>query len=243
MNANHKQYSVAVEFRRGFLDIFPLLLGAIPFAMLLGSLGVQKGLSPLEVSTMSFLVFAGGAQFLAVGMWETPAPVAALVIATLLVNMRHVLMGAALRPLIMDLPLGTRALFVSIHSDETWATALKTGQSRALTVPYVIGLIVPFYFNWPFWGTLGAVFGGLVSEPAMFGADFVFTAVFLCLVVGLWRGRASAPPVIAGGLVALLSYLWLPGVWYVFLGGIAGTLAGAIFWRPEANEPDREAFP
>lgn len=228
--------SFSSEFRRGLADIFPLLLGAIPFAMLLGSLAVQKGLSPVELLLMSSMVFAGGAQFLAVDMWASPTPVEAIVIATFLVNMRHVLMGAALRPLIRGLPSGTRGLFVSIHSDETWATALRTGARRPLSVGYVIGLIVPFYFNWPFWGVIGALFGGLVENPETYGADFVFTAVFLCLVVGLWQGRASAPPVIVGGLIAMVSYLYLPGVWYVFLGGAAGTLAGALFWKPTPVE-------
>lgn len=217
---------------RGFVDILPLQLGAIPFALLLGSLAVQKGLSPLEVLIMSATVFAGGAQFLAVEIWSNPTPVIAIVAATFLVNMRHVLMGAALQPHIAHLPPSVRGLFVSIHADESWATAIRTARHRKLTAAYVLGMIVPFYLNWPFWGLVGALFGGLVQDPARYGADFVFTAVFLCLVVGLWRGRASAPPVIVGALSALVAHRYLPGVWYVFVGGLAGTIAGAVFWRP-----------
>ena len=217
------------EMRRGFTEILPMLLGAIPFGMLYGALAAQKGLSPLETVLMSTLVYAGGAQFIAIDMWATPTPVAAIVAATLMVNARHLLMGAALQPHLGGLPRPARIGFVAIHSDETWAVALqRTSRGRRLSLGYVIGLVVPFYLQWPVAGYVGNVFGGLVKDPARYGADFVFTAVFLCLIVGLWQGRRSAPPVVAAALAASAGYLWLPGVWYLFLGAIAGTLAGAL---------------
>ena len=70
----------------------------LPIGLLFGALAAGKGLSPLEVFLMSALVFAGGAQFAAVELWATPAPIAALVFSTLLINARHVLMGASLVP-------------------------------------------------------------------------------------------------------------------------------------------------
>ncbi len=51
------------ELRRGFLDILPLMAGVVPFGLLLGTLTVQKGLSPLEVILMCATTYAGGAQF------------------------------------------------------------------------------------------------------------------------------------------------------------------------------------
>lgn len=217
------------EARRGFFDILPLLLGAIPFALLYGALAAQKGLSPLETGLMSALVFAGGAQFIAVDMWASPTPVAAIVAACFLVNARHLLMGAALAPHLMHLPKPVRLFYIAIHADESWAVGLKRAtRGPGLTSAYVLGMIVPFYLQWPVGGVLGNLFGGLVEDPARYGADFVFTAMFLCLVIGLWRGRPSAPPVIAAGVAATIGYLTLPGVWYVFLGAAAGTIAGAL---------------
>ncbi len=214
------------EARRGFLDIVPMILGAIPFGMLYGALAAQKGLSPLEVVLMSALVFAGGSQFIAVEMWASPTPVLAIVAATALVNARHILMGAALAPHLDGLPRAVRLAYVGVHADESWAVGLKRAtRGPGLTGAYVLGMIVPFYLQWPAAGWVGAAFGRLVEDPARYGADFVFTAMFICLTVGLWRGRASAPPVIAA---AVAGHLLLPGVWYVFLGAVAGTLAGAF---------------
>jgi len=218
------------EARRGFLDVLPLLVAAIPFALVLGTLAAQKGLSPLEVLLMSALVFAGGAQFVAIGMWETPAPVLAIVLATAAVNLRHVLMGAALAPRIAHLGPWVRRGFVAVHADETWATALRRSARTPLTGGYLLGAVVPFYLNWPLWCWVGSLAGDLLGDPTRWGMDFVFPAVFVVLLVGLWRGRPSVAPVVVGAAVALLAHTTLPGVWYIFLGGLSGAVAGTLAW-------------
>ena len=56
------------EFTGGLRNILPLLLGSIPFAIIYGALAVTSGLSPAAAAAMSALVYAGSAQFVAVGM-------------------------------------------------------------------------------------------------------------------------------------------------------------------------------
>ena len=53
---------------------------------------------------MSALVFSGAAQFVVLGLWAVPLPVATIVLATLVVGLRHVLMGAVLAPVFSKLP-------------------------------------------------------------------------------------------------------------------------------------------
>ena len=60
------------------------------------------------------------------------------------------------------------------------------------------------------------------------GLDFGFTAVFLALVAGLWRGRSDLLPWAVAAAVAVAGHLLLPGQWYVLLGGLAGSLVGAV---------------
>ena len=78
-------------------DIAPAAVAAIPVSLLFGAVAVSKGMSPAEVGLMSFLVFAGGAQFAAIETWIHPAPILTLAFATFLINARHVLMGASFR--------------------------------------------------------------------------------------------------------------------------------------------------
>jgi predicted branched-subunit amino acid permease len=226
----------AREFRRGFLDIAPLLFGVAPFGLLFGTLAAQKGLSPLETILMCATVYAGGAQFVSIDVWATPVPVLAVVAATALANTRYFLMGAALRPHVTGLPPGTRWGFLAIHSDETWALALKRAKGGTdLTPGYVLGLIGVFYVNWPIWAGIGAVFGGVIEDPARFGADFMFSAMFIGLIAGMWRGRASLIVLCASGMAALAAYHLIPGHWYIFIGAVTGMTAGALSHRSEAT--------
>ncbi|HAE02005.1 MAG TPA: branched-chain amino acid ABC transporter permease [Rhodospirillaceae bacterium] len=219
------------ELRRGFLDILPLMAGVVPFGLLFGTLAVQKGLSPLEVILMCATTYAGGAQFVSIDVWATPVPVFAVVLATALANTRYFLMGAALRPHVRHLPFVTKAWFVTIHSDETWALAIKRCGSARLTPGYVIGLTVMFYLNWPISCAIGAWLGSAIENPARFGADFMFVAMFLCLIRGMWQGRTSLVAVLGSALCALVAHLWLPGHWYIFIGALGGMSAVALVYR------------
>ena len=82
----------------------PLGVSAFAVGAVFGVLARQAGLGLPEALLMSALVFAGSAQFVALGLWATPLPVLAIVLTTLVVNLRHVLMGAALRSWLARLP-------------------------------------------------------------------------------------------------------------------------------------------
>ena len=216
------------EFLAGAKTIFPVLIAVVVYGLLFGTLAAQKGLSPLEVALMSATVFAGASQFVAVEIWSAPPLVLLLTGTALMVNLRHVLMGAALAPQLRGWrPLQTYGgLF--LMADENWAFALQRSRRTRLTPAYYFGLSLPLYFGWISTTTLGAVFGRALQNPERYALDFAFTAVFLTLLVGLWRGRSSALPWLASAVVAVAAYRYLPGVWYIALGGVAGTLAGAF---------------
>jgi len=222
------------EFRRGFLDIAPLLFGVAPFGLLFGTLAAAKGLNPAEVVLMCATVYAGGAQFVSIDVWATPVPVLAVVLATGLANSRYFLMGAALRGHLDQIPWPTRAWFIAIHSDETWAIGLKRARQTKLTAGYILGLTGVFYINWPVWCLVGALVGGAIQDPARYGADFMFVAMFLCLIRGMVSGRASLIAITASALCALGVHHFVPGHWYIFAGAVTGMAAAAL----AHNEPE-----
>ena len=53
------------EFLHGCRDILPLIVGAVPFGVIFGTLSIGAGLSTWQTIGMSALVFAGSAQFIA----------------------------------------------------------------------------------------------------------------------------------------------------------------------------------
>ena len=80
------------EFTQGARDMLPMLLGAIPFGIIFGSLAGAAGLDVWQTLGMSALVFAGSAQFIAITraerVWWRVAEVSATIPASALVAAR-----------------------------------------------------------------------------------------------------------------------------------------------------------
>ena len=214
--------------RAGFVRTLPVALGVAAYGLVYGVLARQAGLSLWEGLSLSGLVFAGASQFVALDLWAHPLPVSALIVTTLAVNLRHVLMGATLRPWFGGLtPLQAYgSMFFLV--DEGWAltlTELNSGGSRA---SFLLGTGLALYLAWVGATGLGMTAGSLLGDPARLGMDFAFTAMFLALRAGLGRGRRDLAPWRAAGAVALLGEYFVPGKWHIVAGGRAGGLAGAL---------------
>ena len=73
---------------------WPICIGYIPIGLALGVIAQKAGLSPSEIGVMSLLVFAGSSQFIAVSMLSAGADIAAIILTTFMVNLRHLLMSS-----------------------------------------------------------------------------------------------------------------------------------------------------
>jgi predicted branched-subunit amino acid permease len=71
--------------------------------------------------------------------------------------------------------------------------------------------------------------GSLAQNPARWGLDFAFTAVFLALLVGVWKGKSDLLPWGVAAIVAVAAAHWLPGKWYILLGGLVGSALGGLW--------------
>lgn len=208
----------------------PVAIGDIAFAIVLGVLARQAGMSMLEAMLMSVLVFAGASQFIAVGLWMTPVPVFTIVLTTLVVNLRHLLMGASLRPWlsrISSLKAYGSAFFMT---DETWALSIRNFADGGRDASFLLGSGLMLFVPWVAGTGIGQLLGASISSKdlADWALDFTFTAVFTALTVSTWKGKSDLLPWIVAALVALATHLLLPGNWYILLGGLAGSLVGAF---------------
>ena len=220
------------DIRDGVRDVAPAMVAAIPIGLLFGALAVSKGLSAPEVMLMSALVFAGGAQFAAIEMWSHPAPILALAFSTLLINIRHVLMGASLAPKAGAFSPGQRWLGFAVMADEDWAFCERRAASRPLTFAYFGGMGAVFWLNWVTWSTLGALLGPLLGDPKRFGADFAFTALFIGLVAGFGRTRPNLGAIATSAATAALVYRLVGAPWHVATGALAGIAAAYVMAGP-----------
>jgi len=56
------------ELLAGARDQLPLLLGVVPLGLIFGALAIAAGIPALEAQAFSLFIFAGSAQFVAIGL-------------------------------------------------------------------------------------------------------------------------------------------------------------------------------
>ena len=222
------------EIKAGLRDIAPIVVAAVPISLLFGAVAAAKGLSPLEVTVMSALVFAGGAQFAAIESWIHPAPILTLAFATLLINARHVLMGASLSPKVR---MSRVQKFLSFFflTDEAWALSERRALERPVTAAYWAIMGVVLWANWTVFSSIGAILGSFLGDPVRIGADFAFTALFIGLVAGFGRSRVTLVTVAVSAGVAALVHYFIGAPWHVASGALAGIAAAYLAAPQEAR--------
>ncbi len=100
---------------------FPVVVGYIPVGFAFGVLAQKFGLSTFNALAMSVLVYAGSSQYIAIGLLAASAPWLSVVFTTFVVNLRMMLMSAALSPFLHGWSKPELALFAQQLTDETFA--------------------------------------------------------------------------------------------------------------------------
>jgi 4-azaleucine resistance transporter AzlC len=225
------------QFLLGARMFLPVAISIAAYGVVWGVLAGQAGLSVLEVMLMSGLVFAGASQFVALDMW-TPGslPILSIIVATAIVNLRMLLMTATLRPLVTHLPPARGLLAMIFVADENWALTMSQVAKGKGSVAFLLGSGM---LSWVFWfaSTLvGRLLGSAIDDPAKYGLDFAFTATFLALLFGMWRGRSDVVPWLVAAVVAVATAKLIPGNWYIITGGLAGSFGGAVVEMRMGNQ-------
>jgi len=222
------------RFREGVIATLALVPSVFAYATVFGGLAVQAGLHAVEVLAMSVFVFAGASQFVAVPMIAGGASPLSVIFTTYVVNMRHYLMAATLAPSFSAFSRRRLALIAHVVNDESFAVAVT--RSRPPDAAIFLGSAAAIFVAFVGGVTVGTLIGGLVAEPARYGLDFAFPAVFLGLVATQLRHRRDWLVAVGSAIVALAIAVRLPGNWHIVIAGMAVSAAGALTGDPEDAE-------
>ena len=203
--------TLQAEFWRGVRDTFPLIVGAIPFGIIFGTLSESGGLSLWGALAFSAIVFAGSAQFIALGMVSAGATWPVIVLTTFVVNLRHLLYSTTLLQQVRHLPQSWRIPLAFWLTDETFAVAVRHYAEPSPIIHkhwYYLGsaLIMVFQLATMYDDRNFLWEGGAGFEE--WGFDFAMSATFIGIVVPYLKNR----PMIATALVASGLGLALYGV-------------------------------
>jgi len=230
---------LATSRRRLQLDGLGIIASAGGFGFVYGLAAHAAGFSPLEASGMSVIVFAGAAQFAAIGYVLGGFSWFGIVVLTAFLNARHFLYSAALAPYLGDVPRPVRAGMAHILTDEAFALTIAHFRrlGRADMWGYWWAAIMTTFIPWNVATILGSLVGGQIPDPSRFGLDVIFPAAMAGLAVGLVTGRRELVAALVGAVAAVgVGLAWDPAAG-ILAGGILGPLAGLATPRGPADRP------
>jgi 4-azaleucine resistance transporter AzlC len=216
-------------FLTGLVTALPIALGYFPIAFSFGVAATRAGLTEVEAVGLSLIIYAGAAQFLALALISSGAPLLVAAFTLVAMNIRHVLYGPAL---MKRVGAGARRRHAWAWAfgltDEVFGAALGAlaRGKVAYSEPFMFGLGLGAYAAWVSGTALGAFAGGGALEgwPVVDAAlGFMLPALFLALLLSI-LSRAQLPAI----AVAVLATVGVTLAWSGTAGILAGMIAGAI---------------
>lgn len=216
------------SFWSGVKDCIPTLLGYLSIGFAAGVVEKTSGLSITEIALMSILLYAGSAQFIAAGMIVAGIPISAIIFTIFFVNLRHLLMSAAIAPYFRNLSIWKNMGVGALLTDETFAVAISQFSIRGKgSYSWMVGLNITAYLNWFIANICGGIFGKWIPNPKLFGLDFALSAMFIGLLI---LQMVSQKKYFVDVTVALSAVIMVVGVSFFFSGSvgiIVATILGA----------------
>jgi 4-azaleucine resistance transporter AzlC len=203
----------------GMRAVLPIAIAVLAFGASYGILARDAGMGTIAPIVMSLTTFAGSAQFAVASVLESGGAVAAAIAAAVMLNLRYLAVGMSVAPSLRGGKL-YRLLVAQLAIDESWAVSQRDGR---VDRDRLIGAGLVLMTSWCAGTVIGVIGGGALGDPADYGLDAMFPALFLALLVGQIDGRRARVSALAGGLIALaLTPLVPPGL------PIVAAAAGAV---------------
>jgi predicted branched-subunit amino acid permease len=206
---------------------------AAPAAIAIGVFGVLFGaaarpvVGPALTLALSLLVFSGATQFSTLALAAVGAAGPALLLTAAILNVRHLVMGAVLRPMLGPSRL-RRGLLAWFMLDETFgftvvaAERLPPGPQRAAAAERTLlatGIVC--YAAWIIGTLLGIVGAGVQGIDRV--AEALFPVLFVGLAVLTARSKGLAARAVVAAAITALICLAAPD-WRALAPAVSGLL-------------------
>jgi 4-azaleucine resistance transporter AzlC len=234
------------EFFNGIRAELPILIAVLPFGMIYGALGLDAGLTAVQVQAMSVIVFAGSAQFIMAQLFAIDTPALIIIITAFLLNLRHALYSASVTPYVKHLSPHWRGMLAYLLTDEAYAVSIIHYRQPAESKNkhwFFLGSGLALWGTWQLSTAAGIFVGSLI--PPSWPLEFFIPLTFIALVVPNLDDWPSAFAALIGGLVSVIAFdlpLSLGLIVAAFAGIGAGILAEDFVFPKSGpvHHPERE---
>ena len=221
------------------LTAVPVALGYIPIAIAFGVISVQSGVNVAQAASMSLMVYAGASQFMGVNMILTGAGFVEIVIATLVLNLRHFVMSMSIMHELKHIKKAWKPVLAFGITDETFAmlSLREREQGTPLDPVFAAGLMGTAYGSWVGGTIIGGFFADYIPASISSSMSIGLYAMFIGLLVPAVRGAWKAGVIVAGSmLLGTLFGNFLQRGWAIVLATVIAASASIFLMKEEKAE-------
>lgn len=226
-----------IAFKDGLIAAFPIVIGYFPVAMAFGLLARDVHVSLADSALFSLAVFAGASQFMALQLIKAGVAAGNIILATFLLNLRHMLMSASLSVRLKEIPKRWLPVLAFGITDESFSvSSLAQGK---LTVPYLLALHFSPYLAWAGGTITGYLLSTVLPAAIQNSLGIGLYALFTALLVPEIKKSLNALFLggLAGIVYAVLYYSkLLPPGWNLVMAMLIAAGAGVLFLNDEEIE-------
>jgi len=218
--------SARAEFIVGVRAFAPLSMSIIPFGVVCGAAASTAGMTPLQASAMSWVIFAGSAQIAATQLFASGAPLLVILATAAIVNLRFLMYATSLATRFRNQNRRWQALIAYLLTDQAFGLTVvhhsQHPERQADLRWFYLGVAGATWLSWQLATIAGILLGSLV--PASWSLDFIVPLTFIAMLVPLLTGRAMVLAAVTGGSAAVL--LVLPLQLNLIVAALLGVAAG-----------------
>lgn len=222
-------HSVRAPFVAGVGDVAPILIGVVPFALIVGIAAVEAGLGTVQAFSVSPIVFAGASQLAIVDLLGRNAAPIVVVGTALAINARFLMYSAALAPTFRDLPALHKAFGAYVLTDQSFVVSVarfdRFDESLGDRFAYYLGASMALWITWQVATLVGVIIG--TDVPQEWSLDFAIPLVFMALLFPALKDRGTTIAAIASGTAAVAFASFPLNLGLLAATGI-GLIAGAL---------------
>lgn len=214
----------------------PIVFGYIPVGIAYAVSALQAGFSPFETLLMSMTVYSGSGQVLGVGMTAQGASLAAIFIATFLINFRYFIMSACIFNRLPQVPVLKRMGLAWFVVDETFAL-FTTADNKIAKLPYLLGIISLTYSAWVGGAAIGIAVQAVLPSWIAAGLGIALYTLFIAIVVpGCTKSMPILCMVVICAVLNIFLSMLMDGSWAIVISTLLVAAVFALFPQKEQKD-------
>ena len=207
----------------------PIMLGYVPIGIAFAVMARQAGLSVGQTCLMSSTVYAGASQMMAAGMLADHGAFLAIVLATFVLNLRHIIMSTCVMHRMEPTSLPLRLLAAFGVTDESFAL-FTTGTGKSRSVFFFLGIHAAIYLSWNLGTLLGALAMDLLPPILTASLGISLYAMFISILMPDLPGNGKlALLVLLTALCNTLLCRVMAGSWALIVSTLLCAFVGSFF--------------